>query len=341
MRRAFDTLAGLLLVAAAPAFGAGEVGDFNFNETTGLINIPVAKVAPGGSVQINIGTYATGGQPSPVGLDIDEFFANDGSIRLVGGINDRVELSAMALHGGVFMNNRWLFGAKWLVLPDAPDHPAFAVGVQSLNAGTTNSQPVPPHFLDPSVFGVVSHSFPLNDSGMALDLHGGIGTGRLRNGFLGGEFHVVPQFSLIGETDGTIRSAGLKFSPNNRFDILTSVQFQRQETFLGFQLSYRIGSAEAGDDVAEEYESTLHKSVPDDVSPPETEKGPSHSDSARPEAGLEEGLQCPTAPSVVAAPEPTPAVVSNVSERPGGVVSLPTERRGHILELPLSRPISD
>ncbi|MCE7871495.1 hypothetical protein DYH09_14100, partial [bacterium CPR1] len=63
----------MLLVAAAPAFGAGEVGDFNFNETTGLINIPVAKVAPGGSVQINIGTYATGGQPSPVGLDIDEF----------------------------------------------------------------------------------------------------------------------------------------------------------------------------------------------------------------------------------------------------------------------------
>ncbi len=238
---------------AGAACADGAVGDFNFNETTGLINIPVARVVPAGGVQLSVNSMILPGAPTPVGIDFDEPFNNDGSIKVVGGLPGRVEISAMALHGGFFRNNRHVFGVKWLAVEDAPNHPGFAVGVQSLNSAPQDSNPHPARFDDPSFFGVVSHSFPINESGMALDLHAGMGTGRLNRGFAGGEFHFTPNFSIMGETDGTIESAGFRFTVSPRFQFMTTAQFQEKVRF-GFQLSYNFGPTVDPDPVAEEYE---------------------------------------------------------------------------------------
>ncbi len=273
-------LCGLL---AGAACADGAVGDFNFNETTGLINIPVARVVPAGGVQLSVNSMILPGAPTPVGIDFDEPFNNDGSIKVVGGLPGRVEISAMALHGGFFKNNRHVFGVKWLAVEDAPNHPGFAVGVQSLNSAPQDSNPHPERFNDPSFFGVVSHSFPINDSGMALDLHAGMGTGRLNRGFAGGEFHVTPNFSIMGETDGTIESAGFRFTVSPRFQFMTTAQFQEKVRF-GFQLSYNFGPTVDPDPVAEEYEGPTDpieepaqpgsQQAPEGVQPLPMEKGP-------------------------------------------------------------------
>ncbi|MEW6277009.1 MAG: hypothetical protein AB1758_00200 [Candidatus Eremiobacterota bacterium] len=256
--------AGLSLTG--PAWAGGAVGDFNFNETTGLINIPVARVAPAGSVQLAIGIHDIGNGNAASSLDIDEFgVGTDGNGRIIAGLPGRVEVSIMPLHGGYFRNNHYVFGVKWLAVPDAPDHPAFAVGVQSLNSDAPESPAVPArkqndpaHFDVPSFFGVVSHSLPLNDSGMALDLHAGLGTGRLRNGFAGGEFHLNPVVSVLGETDGTVQSAGLRFQPSRRFEIMTVAQFGHPDyTRYGVQFAYRFGPTEEPDHTAEDYEANL------------------------------------------------------------------------------------
>ena len=80
---------GVFLVTCLPppcAWAGGKVGDFNFNETTGLINIPVARVAPAGSVQVSLQFQDAFLGPSirlattPGAVDTDDFFfRNDGS----------------------------------------------------------------------------------------------------------------------------------------------------------------------------------------------------------------------------------------------------------------------
>lgn len=272
-------LTGIGLLSS-PALADGAVGDFNFNETTGLINIPVARVQPAGSIQVSLGASHLGSGSKPFGIDIDEIFGgNDGTARFIGGLPGNVELSAMAFHGGVFANNHWVFGAKWLAVPDAPDHPAFAIGVQSLNSGPSSSNPHPASFDDPSAFGVLSHSFKFNDDGLGLDLHAGIGTGRLRNGFAGGEFHFTPNFSLMGETDGTLESAGFRFTINNRFNFMTVAQFQNDVRF-GFLLNYSFGVTDDSEidgpvvrDEMEEYapsQPSQEPQGPDDWDQPQT-----------------------------------------------------------------------
>jgi hypothetical protein len=320
------------LVLSAPAFAGGETGDFDFNETTGLINIPVARVAPAGSVQLSIGAQNIGGTGSPFGIDIDDKFVDtDGTVRAIGGLPGRVEVSVMGLHGGILTNNTFLLGAKWLAVPDAPDHPAFDVGIQSIGVGPDANNPHPTSFDTPSAFGVVSHSFPLNDEGMALDLHGGIGTGRLRDGFAGAEFHFNPVVSAIGEYDGTLGNFGLRFNPTNRFEILTTAQVSSKfSTGYGFLLSYRFGPTEDGDVVDEEL-----YAVPEDLTagtvrvvlPEEANKMQWPAPSAAPVP-----TAAPVGP-VVAAPvpvtkvvvEPAPVVVAPAPMEPVVVAPAPAQ----------------
>ena len=327
-----------LLFPFLPAFAGGEVGDYNFNETTGLINIPVARVAPAGSVQLSLGAHNIGGKGTPFGIDVDDlFFDNDGTARLIAGLPGRVEISVMPLHGGVFKNNHYIFGAKWLAVPDAPDHPAFAIGVQSLNSVPQPNNPHPASFDTPSAFGVVSHSFPINDSGMALDLHAGIGTGRLRNGFAGGEFHVTPQFSVVGETDGTIESAGFRFTPSTRFEILTTAQFQDKVRF-GFLLSYRFGPTETEDDVAEQLEA-----VPDNPDAGTTKVVTPEELKQQPPAPAPQSAAPAPAPAPVAAAQPSETVVQfsqpeTAPAAPQPVAMAPEQRPEDLIPAPRYAP---
>lgn len=245
LQKAIFALSYLCLPGAA--FANGDVGDFNFNETTGLINIPAARVAPEWSLQLSpqfqgVGRTLSGpnGYKGPAGFkDLDDSFGgNDGSFRGILGLPGRVELSAMALHGNV---NSLVFGGKWLAIEDADDHPAFAVGVQSIRTHLDEVRAHPANFDDPSFFGVVGHTFKLNDDGLALELQVGWGSGRLKNGFVGGEVHITKNVSLIGEYDGTIRSAAIRITPHPRWEIMPAVQFQsNQQVHVGLSVSYRI-----------------------------------------------------------------------------------------------------
>ena len=231
-----------------PCWANGDVGDFNFNETTGLINIPAALVAPEWSLQISPqfqGLGRTLSQPgSTAGRgfgDLDDSFSgNDGSFRGIIGLPGRVELSITALHGNI---NTLVYGAKWLAIPDSEDFPGFAIGVQSVGAHPDVARPHPSHFDTPSYFGVFGHRWDLNDDGMGVELHGGWGTGRLNRGFVGTEFHFDKMFSLIGEYDGTIESAALRIKPDDRWEVMPALQFQsHNQVHVGLSVSYRFGN---------------------------------------------------------------------------------------------------
>jgi hypothetical protein len=238
-------------VFTAPVYAGGKVGDFNFNETTGLINIPVARVQPTGSIQASVQAQDIGrGKPESlagtslqnVNLD-DAFVRNDGSFRVIWGAAKNIEVSGMLLHGGL---HRSIYGFKWLAVPGGDRKIAFAVGAQSIgmkneNNLSTGGAREPLNFTKPGVFGVASYTTPLNDTGMSLDLHAGIGTQRLKNPFGGVEFHFSPQISVIGEHDGTINSVGMRLTPDRRWDVLFAAQLQKQTRF-GLALSYRFGN---------------------------------------------------------------------------------------------------
>ncbi len=346
----------LTLGCLLPAHAGGEVGDFNFNETTGLINIPVARVVPAGSVQLSLGAHDLDNGQGPTGIDADDaLLGNDGNARLIAGLPGRVEISVMALHGGFFKNNHYVFGAKWLAIPDGPDHPGFAIGVQSLNNTPQVNNPHPAHFDTPSAFGVVSHSFPLNDSGMALDLHAGIGTGRLRDGFAGGEFHLIPELSLVGETDGTIESVGFRVTPGKRFQLLASAQLQDPIRY-GVMISYLFGPTEDEDEVAETYENpppadpkagTTRVVPPQELEPnpePAPEPGSGSPQKGEPSPEPEATAPLPAnevravvavAPAVVAPPEPSP--VARTPEKVATVQPMRLLKRDRMLRMPLQR----
>jgi hypothetical protein len=223
----------LLSCASVPVFGAGDVGNFNFNETTGLINIPIARVAKAGTFKLFAQPTAIGRVSVFGGLD-DSLFANDGTQKTIIGLGKGMEMS-LAMFTGVQKLDSFVLGFKWNAIEATEDTPGFSVGIQSIGAGVRP-------FNGASVFGVASHSFKLNDDDMAIDLHAGIGTNRLRNGFGGIEFHFNDTWSLIGEHDGTIQSAGIRFKPHERIDIMPVLQFHsNNQVHAGFSLGYTFG----------------------------------------------------------------------------------------------------
>jgi hypothetical protein len=252
----------LVSCSVLPVFGAGDVGNFNFNETTGLINIPIARVAKAGTFKFFVQPTAINRVGVFGGAD-DSLFANDGTQKTIIGLGKGMELS-LAMFTGVQKLDSFVLGFKWNAIEATEDTPGFSVGVQSIGAGVRPFNPHPPHFNGASVFGVASHSFKLNDDDMAIDLHAGIGTNRLRNGFGGIEFHFNDTWSLIGEHDGTIQSAGIRFKPHERIDIMPVLQFHsNNQVHAGFSLGYTFGGFNDEKPLAPPDKMEPVKSVPD------------------------------------------------------------------------------
>lgn len=241
--------AAIFSLLLGSAYAIGDVGNFNFNETTGLINIPIARVAKAATIKFSAQMAAfnragngAGGTTGRGINDIDDgLFSSDGSFRGIFGLGKGLEASYYVLNGSANPTDA-TYGFKWLAVEGTDEHPGFAVGVQSLNAGTRPSNPHPTHFNPASFFGVMSHSFALDDDGKAIDLHAGIGTGRLRNGFFGMEFHFNDQWSVMAEHDGTIQSVGLRIVPHERVEVMPVLQFQHNnQVHVGLNLSYTVG----------------------------------------------------------------------------------------------------
>lgn len=268
MNRLYRRALALVLVscAALPVFGAGDVGNFNFNETTGLINIPIARVAKAGTFKFMVQPTAINRVGVFGGVD-DSAFANDGTQKTIIGLGKGMELS-LSMLTGVQKLDSFVLGFKWNAIEATEDTPGFSVGIQSIGAGVRPFNPHPPHFNGASVFGVASHSFKLNDDDMAIDLHAGIGTNRLRNGFAGMEFHFNDTWSLIAEHDGTIQSAGIRITPNDRVEIMPVLQFHsNNQVHAGFSLGYTFGGFN-GEKTVEPDKVEPIKPLPDQPSSP-------------------------------------------------------------------------
>jgi hypothetical protein len=253
------TKQGITIIKPPPSTGYRQiplsaVGDLDYNETSGIINTPAAKVLPAGSVMLGVewqdttfpglGLY-TSGATGPNPLDFgNALFQNAGNTHAIWGLGHNIELSVEALHAGI---NSPIFGGKWLAVEDDEDHPAFAIGVQSIGAKASNGMtsqydyPHPSFFDHPSVFGVLGHTFALDDEGASLELDGGIGTGRLRNGFVGGELHFNKWIGLAADYDGTIESYALKFFPSDRFEVWLDAESQVPWRF-GASIRYTLGA---------------------------------------------------------------------------------------------------
>ncbi len=127
MKRLYRRALALALVscAALPVFGAGDVGNFNFNETTGLINIPIARVAKAGTFKFMV-------QPTAIGRvgvfgGLDDSFANDGTQRTIIGLGKGMELS-LSMLTGVQKLDSFVLGFKWNAIEATEDTPGFLGG---------------------------------------------------------------------------------------------------------------------------------------------------------------------------------------------------------------------
>jgi hypothetical protein len=234
-----------------PGIPPSAVGDLDYNETTGIIDVPAAKVAPAGSIMTatefqdttfpGVGLYSsktTGPRPYD---DANALFQNAGDSHILVGLGGGLELSVMGLHASF---NALIFGAKYLVQADGEDHPAFAVGVQSIDLRPQFTYAHPAFFDVPNVFGVVGHTFALNDDEMSLELEAGLGTGRLRAGFGGAEFHFNRNVGIAADYDGNVASLALKLNPSDRTQILLDTQMQTPVRF-GVSVRHFWGARES------------------------------------------------------------------------------------------------
>ena len=246
--RLFVLVLSLMLVIA-PAFGQKPVsrganpnGDYNFNETTGLINIPTARVLPAGGIFLGFSAADMGRLPknNTDQLDEDAFIYSDDSLHLRGSFLPGWELSAMTLHHG-FDRRNIVFGTKIVLARESRDWPALAVGVQNAlghdDNRTDQFNPEPSQFGRPAYFAVATKNLPWGRWG-GLDLHLGWGTGRFeKRVFYGAEYGLARNFSVAGEFDGVLPSFGIRFRPSSRLRFTLMVQ----DSHLGLQLGYQFG----------------------------------------------------------------------------------------------------
>lgn len=229
-------------------------GDYDFNETTGLLNIPVARtLAPGAFWGgFSFAKYGGATPDTPHTLNADFVFGpNDGTMWMQYGVVPGFEVSAMFEHGPFsggpgrpFTANPGVdIGAKYLVMDETDSLPAIAIGCQNMTALVDHpdfGSHALPQYNDRSAFVVASKTVDLGD--LPVDLHVGYGDGRFSYRiFYGGEIHISKEFSAIGEFDGVLTNVGLRYVPDwmdNRFRLT----FMIQQSYPAFQFGYQFGN---------------------------------------------------------------------------------------------------
>lgn len=249
LRRLSLAALALLTLGASPALAQNVPGngDYNWNETTGLVNIPVARTVPAGSAFLSLGLADIGRYPASgtrVGtfggtlLDSDSFFSSDGSLHAVGSPLPGWELSVMTLHAG---NVKPVFGTKVLLNREG-DWPAFAIGAHNLFSYDDNpsnpSNPEPDSFRRISPFVVASKQVGLGSP--VMDLHAGIGSGRFQGRvFYGGELRFDNGLGLLGEFDGTVTSYGVRYTGLDDWRFTAAIQ----DGWPAVQIGYQFGDS--------------------------------------------------------------------------------------------------
>lgn len=251
MRLRQAILSGLILLvlfgSAARVEAQSRVfknGDYDFNETTGLINIPVARTLPPNALWAGVGLAKYGGarndQKGTVNSDF-LFGPNDGTMHLMWGVLPGFEVSAMFLHGPLSGDPGVVYGAKLLLNRETKSFPCIAIGVQNMFASNDNPPDPqnlePPWFAQRSLFAVASKTIPIGK--IPVDLHVGWGTGRFSSRiFYGGEVKFIKDFSVIGEYDGIQPNYGVRYTGIPRLRVTLAVQ----ERMVMWQVGYQFGN---------------------------------------------------------------------------------------------------
>lgn len=230
-----------------------RTGNWNFNETTGLINIPTARTIKYRTLKVSIRMAKLGknpplknksqsNEPGPSTgrfWDSDWWIDNDGDRRLLISPVKNVEINMMNVHS---YSVAPILAGKWVALPERKNFPAIAVGVQNATGYDEDINVKDPEVMrvnsKAAPFVVASKSFLKND---AVDLTVGYGGGRFRNRvFYGGEVFMDKKhlFSAMGEYDGNVYSYGIKYRlPNGRWDFGFVIQDKNNP---GFTFSYTM-----------------------------------------------------------------------------------------------------
>jgi hypothetical protein len=166
-----------------------ESRPFNFNPTTGLLNIPIAAVAAPGELVLG-GARASFGD------------ANDDQAWLRVGLSPTTELALNHIASDATTLNAQFLAGK------TADY-SVAVGVQNLLGRRPGAQDAQGQgkILDPAVYAVVTR--PLTPSVRA---HYGLGSGRFGNFFGGLDYAPAPSLLLMAEWDGQEMNAGARWT---------------------------------------------------------------------------------------------------------------------------------
>jgi hypothetical protein len=250
-------LTALFCLLSYQAFAEDKTGNWNFNETTGLVNMPTARTLDYRSVKFSIGMAKLGEHPplkhrwqavnpgpfTGTPLDSDWWIDSDSDRRLLISPIRNVELGFMNYHSQELTPT---CSAKWVAIPEKKNFPAIAIGIQNAFAskeddGSSVYDPYPPDIQKynsmRAPFIVASKYFGKNDM---LDLTIGYGGGRFRNHVIyGGELFMDKKhlFSAVGEYNGNTYCYGLKYRfPKGRWNL----GLVMQNTQPGFEFGYTM-----------------------------------------------------------------------------------------------------
>jgi len=243
----------ILLSSTIAAARENRTGNRNFNETTGLINMPTARTIESRTIKLFI-RMARMGKNSPLKkksqssnpgsstgspLDSDWWIDNNGDRGLLFSPLKKFEIGLMNLHS---YNLTPTVSAKWAPIKETSCFPALAIGIHNINKVEEDSNVKNREVRDANgkvaPFIVASKAFFKDKN---LDLSLGYGGGRFRNRiFYGGEVFLDKKriLSAVGEYDGNITSYGIKFRPyKSRWDFGA---FMQDVDSPGITINYRI-----------------------------------------------------------------------------------------------------
>lgn len=216
--------------------------DFKWNQTTGLINIPIARVVKAGTVFGAFNFNGTSRKQDIFDIFSSEFIVDangdqaNGSFNFIFSPFDRFEVGIQGLHNAIRGEGNtnslkqilhfppaefWSVGAKYLVKEEGKKSPAIAVGVENLRYPVGEPGREPDGFRSPGWYAVATKSYDLNPN-LAINLHGGYGTGRFKDRpFAGAELAMANGLGFMGEYDGKLFNYGLRYTglKNFRFTV--------------------------------------------------------------------------------------------------------------------------
>lgn len=289
----------------------GADSQFNWNATTGLINIPIARtLRPGaffGAFDFKSRNVQSlfGSEFLASGTDGNSGDLGNGSFHFMFSPLRNFEVGVLGLHdvnrgGNVNSLGRLLkippakdfsTALKLVVMEEDENLPSIAVGVENLTHPRNGDSEPNARFFQQGFYAVASKSFPI-DENQIVSVHLGAGTGRFQNRPFGGiEYALDNGLALLAEYDGFRSAFGVRYTGLRNLRATVAVQGGRPT----FQIGYTFNPFDLISDGDQYDYSPFAKPIPATVDPAED-----------PGAPAPPGSQPEPPAEPVPAPEPQP-----------------------------------